>query len=82
MFPTEPASPIAISSLPSQAFATLSGMNNIIWHHIQVPIDHTLLVYEDNSMVYVLDFDDASGEMNMMSYNDIQILIQDLDITS
>ena len=58
------------------SFATLTGADDIVWDHVQVPIDWTLLVHETNNKLYVLDFDDPSGLQNNMSYEDIQSLIQ------
>ena len=58
------------------SFATLTGADDIVWDHVQVPIDRTLLVHETDQRLYVLDFDDPSGTWNKMSYDDIQSLIQ------
>ena len=64
------------NNLSDQAFATLTGTNNELWYHIQVPIDRTLLVHQNDHNVFVLDFDDPSGTRDKMTAKDIQELIQ------
>ena len=64
------------TTLSDISFATLTGADDIVWDHVQVPIDRTLLVHETDQRLYVLDFDDPSGLQNNMSYEDIQSLIQ------
>ena len=75
MFSGEIANTIT-SNLSNQAFDTLTGINNNIRYHVQVPIDRTLLVHQTDSEVFVLDFDDPSDAWNKMKYKDIQELIQ------
>lgn len=69
------------ASLSSVSFATLSLSNTTIWHHVQVPIDWTLLVHETNKKIYVLDFDDPSGMQNKMNFEDIQNLLPYIQFT-
>ena len=75
MFSWQTANTIT-NNLSNQAFGTLTGFNNTAWYHVQVPIDRTLVVYQGENMVYVLDYDDPSGIWNKMTYSDIQILLQ------
>lgn len=81
MFSGEIANTIT-NSLSNQAFGTLTGTNNSLRYHVQVPIDRTLLVHQTDQQVFVLDFDDPSGRWNKMTYKDIQELIQYIEFNT
>ena len=65
--------------LVASSFDTVSGAT-ATRYMAQAPIDWVLLAHEANGMTYVLDFDDPSGLKNMMSSQDIDDLLTNLEI--
>lgn len=64
--------------LSNFGFWTLTGQ--AVRRQTQVPIDWVLLMHEYTGGTLILDYDDPSGERNMMETQDIQILIQNISV--
>ena len=64
--------------LSNFGFWTLTGQ--AVRRQTQVPIDWVLLIHEYTGGTLILDYDDPSGERNMMDTQDIQQLIQSISV--